>query len=135
MNLEKRLYVFFFFVVIILGLVTINNSFKQKETSRYEIISIANSQTILLDKQTGLTWRNMPCDSKNKAPHCWAKMSYFINPEVYPIGEAQRIKNETRTLSEEKLKSKDTVVEQNTNKDTISPIFNSKSMTLSQLNK
>lgn len=59
------------------------------ETDRYEVISNSNMLTILVDKKTGLTWRNSICDEKSNVPGCWAKM-YPLNQETFnmPAGDA-----------------------------------------------
>ena len=65
----------------------------QKPENRYEVISGNNNVTILLDKQSGQTWRNCICGEKSNVPGCWEKM-VTINPENFnkPTGEARAMK-------------------------------------------
>ena len=60
---------------------------------RYTIKRGNNNITILIDKKTGLTWRNCICSDKNPIPGCWEKMN-IINPEPYnqPTGNAKLTK-------------------------------------------
>lgn len=65
----------------------------QEPENRYEVISGNNNVTILLDKQSGQTWRNCICGEKSNVPGCWEKM-ITINPENFnkPTGEARAMK-------------------------------------------
>ena len=65
----------------------------QEPDNRYEVISGNNNVTILLDKQSGQTWRNCICGEKSNVPGCWEKM-ITINPENFnkPTGEARAMK-------------------------------------------
>ena len=60
----------------------------QNTNDRYAVITGSNMMTILLDKKTGVTWRNCICNEKTNIPGCWERMN-TINPEKYskPIGE------------------------------------------------
>ncbi len=60
---------------------------------RYEVVTAPNMLTILVDKNTGETWRNCICSDKSNVPGCWEKMS-TLNPEEFnkPAGEARAIK-------------------------------------------
>ena len=60
---------------------------------RYEVVTGPNMLTILVDKNTGETWRNCICSEKSNVPGCWEKM-VTINPENFnkPTGEARAIK-------------------------------------------
>ncbi len=60
----------------------------QKANDRYAVITGSNMMTILLDKKTGVTWRNCICDTKSNIPGCWERM-YTLNIEDYskPQGE------------------------------------------------
>ena len=48
----------------------------------------SDSRLMVLDKKTGVTWRNCICDAKSNIPGCWERM-YTLNVEDYskPIGE------------------------------------------------
>ena len=41
---------------------------------RYEVVTAPNMLTILVDKNTGETWRNCICSDKSNVPGCWEKM-------------------------------------------------------------
>ncbi len=60
----------------------------QRANDRYAVITGSNMMTVLLDKKTGVTWRNCICDAKSNIPGCWERM-YTLNVEDYskPIGE------------------------------------------------
>lgn len=60
---------------------------------RYEVVTAPNMLTILVDKNTGETWRNCICSDKSNVPGCWEKM-VTINPEDFnkPVGEAKATK-------------------------------------------
>ena len=60
----------------------------QNANDRYKVITGSNMMTILLDKKTGVTWRNCICDTKSNIPGCWERM-YTLNVEDYskPQGE------------------------------------------------
>lgn len=60
----------------------------QNTNNRYAVITGSNMMTVLLDKKTGVTWRNCICDTKSNIPGCWERM-YTLNAEDYskPIGE------------------------------------------------
>ena len=60
---------------------------------RYEVVTGPNMLTILVDKNTGETWRNCICSEKSNVPGCWEKMN-TLNPEDFnkPIGEAKAFK-------------------------------------------
>ena len=62
-------------------------------TNRYEVVTAPNMLTILVDKNTGETWRNCICSEKSNVPGCWEKMN-TINPEDFnkPAGEAKAFK-------------------------------------------
>lgn len=63
---------------------------KHNETDRYSIISNNNMLTILVDKKTGLTWRNSICDGKNNVPGCWTRM-YTLDQENFNIPEGEAL--------------------------------------------
>lgn len=77
-------------IVLILLIVEVAT---QEPENRYEVISGNNNVTILLDKQSGQTWRNCICGEKSNVPGCWEKM-ITINPENFnkPTGEARAMK-------------------------------------------
>lgn len=59
------------------------------EVDRYSVVSSNNMLTVLVDKKTGLTWRNTVCDETSGVPGCWARMG-TLNAEDFnmPLGEA-----------------------------------------------
>mgnify|MGYP006886791747 FL=1 len=79
-------------LVIVLILLIVEVATQEPE-NRYEVISGNNNVTILLDKQSGQTWRNCICGEKSNVPGCWEKM-ITINPENFnkPTGEARTMK-------------------------------------------
>lgn len=79
-------------LIIVLILLVIEVATQEPE-NRYEVISGNNNVTILLDKQSGQTWRNCICGEKSNVPGCWEKM-ITINPENFnkPTGEARAMK-------------------------------------------
>ena len=76
-------------IIIVLGALIVEIAFKEPE-NRYEVVTSSNMLTILVDKQTGETWRNCICGEKSNVPRCWEKM-ITINPESFnkPVGEAR----------------------------------------------
>ena len=80
-------------MIIILVVLAINIATEEPTTDRYEVVTGNNMLTILVDKQTGETWRNCICGEKSNVPGCWEKM-ITINPEEFnkPIGEAKSMK-------------------------------------------
>ena len=60
----------------------------QNANDRYKVITGSNMMTILLDKKTGVTWRNCIFDTKSNIPGGWERM-YTLNVEDYskPQGE------------------------------------------------
>ena len=79
-------------LIIVLILLVVEVATQEPE-NRYEVISDNNNVTILLDKQSGQTWRNCICGEKSNVPGCWEKM-ITINPENFnkPTGEARAMK-------------------------------------------
>ena len=79
-------------LIIVLILLVVEVATQEPE-NRYEVISGNNNVTILLDKQSGQTWRNCICGEKLNVPGCWEKM-ITINPENFnkPTGEARAMK-------------------------------------------
>lgn len=79
-------------LIIVLILLVVEVATQEPE-NRYEVISGNNNVTILLDKQSGQTWRNCICGEKSNVPGCWEKM-ITINPENFnkPTGEARATK-------------------------------------------
>ncbi len=79
-------------IIIVLIALIVEIAFKEPE-NRYEVVTSNNMLTILVDKQTGETWRNCICGEKSNVPGCWEKM-ITINPENFnkPTGEARAIK-------------------------------------------
>lgn len=79
-------------LIIVLILLVVEVATQEPEI-RYEVISGNNNVTILLDKQSGQTWRNCICGEKSNVPGCWEKM-ITINPENFnkPTGEARAMK-------------------------------------------
>ena len=80
-------------MIVILVALAINIATEEPATDRYEVVTGNNMLTILVDKQTGETWRNCICGEKSNVPGCWEKM-ITINPEEFnkPIGEAKAMK-------------------------------------------
>lgn len=80
-------------MIVILVALAINIATEEPTTDRYEVVTGNNMLTILVDKQTGETWRNCICGEKSNVPGCWEKM-ITINPEEFnkPIGEARAMK-------------------------------------------
>ena len=80
-------------VLIIVLILLVVEVATQEPENRYEVISGNNNVTILLDKQSGQTWRNCICGEKSNVPGCWEKM-ITINPENFnkPTGEARAMK-------------------------------------------
>ena len=76
-------------IIIVLIALIVEIAFKEPE-NRYEVVTSNNMLTILVDKQTGETWRNCICGEKSNVPGCWEKM-ITINPESFnkPVGEAR----------------------------------------------
>lgn len=79
-------------IIIVLIALIVEIAFKEPE-NRYEVVTSNNMLTILVDKQTGETWRNCICGEKSNVPGCWEKM-VTINPENFnkPTGEARALK-------------------------------------------
>ena len=79
-------------IIIVLIALIVEIAFKEPE-NRYEVVTSNNMLSILVDKQTGETWRNCICGEKSNVPGCWEKM-ITINPENSnkPTGEARAIK-------------------------------------------
>jgi hypothetical protein len=88
-----------------------------KNYNRYEVVSGNNMLTILVDKQTGETWRNCICGKDSNVPGCWEKM-FTINPESFnkPVGEAKAvdkmIKIQKQVLKEQEKQAKKQQVQQ-----------------------
>jgi len=78
------------FITVWFVLFLIWNINKNSDTdNRYQVYN-ADGNTILLDKRTGNTWRNVWCDNKDKIPSCWELMlqnDEYIN---VPLGERLR---------------------------------------------
>lgn len=66
--------------------------------NRYQIVS-SSGLTILLDTQTGLAWRNVYTDNKERIPNCWQMMDYPESVLEQPIGA--RINNYNSEISDE----------------------------------
>lgn len=79
-------------IIIVLGALIVSIALKEPE-NRYEVVTGNNMLTILVDKQTGETWRNCICGAKSNVPGCWEKM-ITINPEEFnkPVGEARAVR-------------------------------------------
>ena len=56
--------------------------------NRYQIVNLSDN-TILLDKRTGLTWRNVWNNNKDKLPTNWERMIYEGGDISVPVGEQQ----------------------------------------------
>lgn len=101
--------------VLILAAILGQSCFKCAD--RYEVVSGNNMLTILVDKQTGETWRNCICGKDSNVPGCWEKM-FTINPESFnkPIGEAKSvdkmIKLQKQILKEQEKQAKKQQIQQ-----------------------
>lgn len=72
-------------VCLIIGLLVGFNT--HTKTDRYQIVK-GDNNTILLDKQTGLTWRNVWIDDKDKIPAYWEEMGVIGDENTrLPIGK------------------------------------------------
>lgn len=97
--------------ILILAALLGQNCCKFAKNNRYEVVSGPNMLTILVDKQTGETWRNCICGKDSNVPGCWEKM-FTINPESFnkPIGEAKAvdkmIKLQKEVLKEQEKQAK-----------------------------
>ena len=74
-------------------------------SNRYEVVTGSNMLTILVDKQTGETWRNCICGDKSNVPGCWEKM-ITLNSEDFnkPVGEAKAVKKMIK-LNQKRVKN------------------------------
>lgn len=75
---------YFVFIVTIITIFTsycmyLDNAKKYMQDD-YTIIDADHGLTILLNKKTGSTYRNIFCDNKEKIPNCWDSMKYDIPP-------------------------------------------------------
>lgn len=79
-------------IIIVLLIVILAATLFCQKTNRYDVVTSNNMLTILVDKQTGETWRNCICSDKSNVPGCWEKM-ITINSEPFnkPIGEAKSV--------------------------------------------
>lgn len=96
-------------LIFILG-ATIAEITVKSSQNRYEVITGSNRMTVLLDKKTGVTWRNCVCDEKSNVPGCWERM-ITINPQNYtkPIGEVSINKKLLKDLKkQQKLQERQT---------------------------
>ncbi len=84
-------------IVLLIASLWVQNA-NQNSNDRYSIVTGSNMLTIMIDKKTGLTWRNCICDEKNLVPGCWEKMN-IVNPEPYnkTIGDAKLYKKVSKT--------------------------------------
>lgn len=78
-------------IVLLIGLI-IGFNLNNDKNNRYQIVK-TNNNTILLDKKTGLTWRNCYIDDKDKIMNYWEEMRIIIDPDnpnpVLPIGKGK----------------------------------------------
>ncbi len=100
-------------VIVLLATIWIQTSITANN-NRYDVIS-NGMLTILLDKQTGMTWRNCVCNEQSPIPGCWDKMM-IVNPnfDMQPkaeaklskkiIKEAQKIEKQQKKEAEQKAK-------------------------------
>lgn len=73
------------FITLWIVLITINcNNNRYVQTDRYQLFKDSDN-TILLDKQTGMTWRNVWNNSKDKIPSDWEYMEHLDKVNL-PIG-------------------------------------------------
>lgn len=93
---------FVFIITVSLAFIAFNAYLKTslKLDNRYEIIHGDLTPTILLDKRTGLTWRNEVCDDKQKVPNCWSIMDFEADYINTPIGEQKRRDEDVKQQAE-----------------------------------
>ncbi|MBQ2611499.1 hypothetical protein IJF81_03815 [bacterium] len=98
-------------ILIVLVLLLCMQNCCKKCISRYEVVPAGNMLTILIDHQTGMTWRNSICSEKSPVPGCWARMYTIDNGEFnLPIGEQSARKKELKLMRKlQKLQSKNRV--------------------------
>ena len=71
----------------------------KKSVQRYEVIPAGNMLTLLVDNQTGMTWRNSICNDKSPVPGCWTRMYTIDNAEFnLPQGEQNARKKEIKLM-------------------------------------
>ncbi len=92
--------------IVLLGSMWLQFSMKAND-NRYDVVS-NGMLTILVDKQTGMTWRNCVCNEKSPIPGCWEKMM-VVNPnfDMQPKGEAKlskKIIKETKKIEKQQKK-------------------------------
>lgn len=82
----KNIITFLIFITIWSILFIVATSYKNYvPVNRYQIVRDSDN-TILLDKQTGLTWRNTWNNSKDRIPCNWELMEYSGGKFEKPIG-------------------------------------------------
>ena len=71
----------------------------KRNAQRYDIVPAGNMLTILVDHQTGMTWRNSLCNEKSPVPGCWTRM-YTVDGAEFnlPQGEQVARKKEIRLM-------------------------------------
>ncbi len=79
-------------ILIALGVVILVSMWiqfsQQNANNRYTVVTGSNMMTILVDKKTGVTWRNCICSEKSNIPGCWERMMTVDVPNYSkPIGE------------------------------------------------
>lgn len=79
-------------IVLLIGLI-IGFNLNNDKNNRYQIVK-TNNNTILLDKKTGLTWRNVWIDEKDKIMNFWDEMLVVVGDEntQVPIGKKRAYK-------------------------------------------
>ena len=82
----KNVVTFLIFITVWSVLFIVATSYKNyAPVNRYQIVRDSDN-TILLDKQTGLTWRNTWNNNKDKIPCNWELMEYSGGVIEQPIG-------------------------------------------------
>lgn len=71
------------------------------KNDRYQIVKGSDS-LVLLDKKTGITWRNCYVDDKDKIMNYWEEMRFLIDPDnlkpLLPIGKGKANKIDWSSL-------------------------------------
>ena len=106
----KNIVTVLIFITIWAILFVVASSYKSYvPVNRYQLFK-DNDNTILLDRQTGLTWRNVWNNDKDKVPCDWELMNQYGDYTDIPIGEQQRrdamIKRVVKQLEKSKNKKK-----------------------------
>lgn len=94
-----------FITIWVILFIVASNCKNHIPVNRYQLFK-DNDNTILLDKQTGLTWRNVWNNNKDKIPSDWELMNQYGDYTDIPIGEQQRRDNMIKRTIKQMEKSK-----------------------------